>query len=148
VPRRQPETCRRAVIEHIDRKAIEADDFREPVDDPRDMVECVSKRAAIRHIGLTKPGKIGRDEVKPIREKRDEVAEHMAGARKTVQQQDRRGVFRARLTIEDVEPVDVDLPETDLRHLRPLRWGNQAAKLATASRITSMTGSGAVTNGV
>src|SRR6516225_1517250 len=116
MPSCQSETRWRAIVEHIDRIAIEPDDFRQPLDDPCDIVECVSERAAIRHIGLSEPGKIWRDDVKPIREFRDEVAEHMAGARETVQQQDRRCVFRSRLAMEDFEPVDVDLPETDLQH--------------------------------
>ena len=116
VPRRQPEARRRAIVEHIDREAIEPDDLSEAVDDPRDIVECVSELAAVRHVGLAEPGKIGRDDVKSVRELRDEVTEHMAGAGKTVQQQERWRVPRPCLAIEDVEPVDIDLPEADLEH--------------------------------
>jgi hypothetical protein len=113
MPSCQSETSWRAIVEHVDRIAIEPDDFRQPCDERRGIVECVRERATIRRVGLTETGKVGRDHVKPIRESRDEVAEHMAGARETVQQQDRLSVFRSRLATEDVEAADIDLPETD-----------------------------------
>jgi hypothetical protein len=59
-------------------KPSETDDLRKAIDDPRDIIECVGERAAIRHVGLAEPRKIGRDDVKPVRELRDEIAEHVA----------------------------------------------------------------------
>jgi len=119
MPCRQPEPRRRAVVEHIDRQASESDDLGEPVNDPRDIVECTGERAAVRHVGLAEPGKIRRDDAKPIRELRDEVTEHVAGARKAMQQQECRRVFKPCLTVEDVEPVYINLAETELVHLGP-----------------------------
>jgi hypothetical protein len=116
VPRRQPEPHRGAIVEHIDRKAIEPDYLREPVDDLRDIVECVRERAAVRHIGLAKSRKIGCDDVKSFGEPRDEVTEHMAGARKAMQQQQRLRGRRPRFAIENIEALDIGLPKADFVH--------------------------------
>jgi hypothetical protein len=62
--------------------------------------------------------------VEVIGQKRDEVAEHMAGTRKAVQQQQLRCILRAGLTIEDLEAVDIDLPKIDSAH------GGQAATVS------------------
>ena len=93
---RNPEARRRAVVEDVDRKAIEADHLGEAVDDLGDVVEGVGELAARRHVGLAEAGQIGRDDVKAIGKKRDEVAEHVARAREAVQQQQRRRVRAAR----------------------------------------------------
>ena len=45
-----------------------------------------------RHIGLAKPGKVRRDNMKPVREKRDQVQEHVARAREAVQDQQLRRI--------------------------------------------------------
>ncbi len=84
---REPEARRRAVVEDIDGIAIEADDFGEAVDQLGDPVEGV---AAARHVGLAEARQIGSDDVEAIGQQRDEVAEHVACARKAVQQQQLR----------------------------------------------------------
>jgi hypothetical protein len=119
VPRRQPEPGRGAIVEHIDRKAIEPDYLREPINDSRDVVECVGERAAVRHVGLAEPGKIRRDDVETVREPRDELAKHMSGARKAMQQQQRLRVGRPRFAIENIEALDIGLPKADFVHNGP-----------------------------
>ena len=47
---------------------------------------------------------------------RDQVAEHMAGAREAVQQQQLRRVRRARLAVEDVAAVHLGGPIVDGGH--------------------------------
>ena len=86
---REPEAGRRAVVEDIDGVAIEADDLGEAVDRLRDPVEGM---AAARHVGVAEARQVGGDDVEAIGQKRDEVAEHVAGAREAVQQQQLRRV--------------------------------------------------------
>jgi len=82
---REPETGRRAVVEDINGEAIEADHFGEPLDHARDIVECVIECFARGHVGLAEAGKVRGHDVKLVRKQRDQVAEHVAGARETVQ---------------------------------------------------------------
>jgi hypothetical protein len=105
-----------AIVKHIDRETSKSNHFSEAVDNPRNVVEAVAELGPSRHVRLAKPGQVGRNNTKPVRELWNEIAEHMTGARKTVQQEEYRCVLRPRLAIEDVEPVDVDLPEADLAH--------------------------------
>ena len=51
--------------------------------------------------------------MKPVRELRDEITEHVAGRWKAMQQQNRWSVLRPRLPIEDFDAVDIDLAEAD-----------------------------------
>ena len=111
---RQPEPCRRAVVEHVDGIAVEADGLGEAVDRLRDPVECVRP---IRHVGVAEARQIGRDDMESVGEQRDEVAEHMAGGREAVQQQQLRRAGRARLAVEDTAAVDLGGPIVDGGHL-------------------------------
>jgi len=52
--------------------------------------------------------------VKSIGKPRDEVSEHMAGARKAMQQQQRLRGRRPRFAIENIEVLDIGLPKADL----------------------------------
>ena len=100
----EPESGRCAVIEDIDGIAIEADHLSEAIDRLRDPVERV---AAPRHVGLSETRQIGSDDVKAVGQQRDEIPEHMAGARETVEQHQLRGAGCAGLAIEDLEAVQV-----------------------------------------
>ena len=91
----EPEARRRAVVENIDREAIEADDLGKTVDHAGDVVECVAEFFPRRHVGLAEPGKVRRDHVKSVGEQRDQVAEHVARAREAVQQQQLRRIGRS-----------------------------------------------------
>src|SRR5262245_66663366 len=83
---REPEASRRAVVKDIHCKPIESDDFGEAVDHACNIVECVAKVFSRRHVGLTEPWKVRRDHKKSVGEQRDQITEHVARARETVQQ--------------------------------------------------------------
>ena len=89
----EPESRRRAIIEDIDRIAVEADDFGEAVDHVRDLVEACSRAPACP---IAEAGQVGRDDVEAIGQKRDQIAEHVARARKAMQQQQLRRIRRSR----------------------------------------------------
>src|SRR5437879_3216902 len=97
---RDPETSGRAIVEDIDCEALETDHLGEAVDDIGNMIERVSELAPRRHLRLTKAGQIGRHQMKAIGEMRDEVTEHVARARETVKQQQRRRIRRPCLAVE------------------------------------------------
>ena len=60
-----------------------------------------------RHVGLTEPRKVRRDDMKSVGKERDQVAEHVARAREAVQQQQHRRISWARLAIENLETIDI-----------------------------------------
>ena len=60
-------------------------------------------RLAISHAGV-----VGRDDMKPIHQKRNEVVELVRRRGKTVQQEKRRRVLRAGLPVEDGKPVNLN----------------------------------------
>jgi hypothetical protein len=72
----EPEPCRRTVIKDVYREPIEADDFGEALDDAGDVVERIAKFFSWRHIGLTEPRKVRRDNVKSVGEERNKVTKH------------------------------------------------------------------------
>src|SRR5262249_61325926 len=112
----KPEACWRPVVEDVHRKLIEAYDLREAVDHASNVVECVCEFFSRRHVGLTEPRKVRRDHEKSIGEQRDQITKHVARAREAVQQQQLRGIDRARFTIGDIETVDIGRAETYGRH--------------------------------
>ena len=111
---REPEAGRRAVVEHIDGVAVEADGLGEAVDCLRDLVERVRLGRPIR---IAEPREIRGDDMRAVGEARDEVAKHVARGREAVKQQEFRRVLRAGLAIEDVAAVDRGGPIVDGGHL-------------------------------
>ena len=109
----EPESGRRAIVEHVDGVAIEADDFGEAVDRLGDLVEGV---AAARHVGVPEARQVGSDDVEAIGEARDQIAEHVAGAREAMEQQQLRRAGLAGFAIEDVEAVHVGFAIIDGGH--------------------------------
>src|SRR5215831_6890404 len=103
----EPEAGRRAVVEDVHRKLIEAYDLGEAVDHVGNVVECVSEFFSRRHVGSTEPRKVRRDHKKSVGEQRDQITKHVARAREAVQQQQLRCVGWPRFTIEDLETVDM-----------------------------------------
>src|SRR5262249_39288693 len=112
----QAEAGGRAVIEHVHRKPIKADDFGETVDHAGDVVERVTEFFPRRHVGLTEPGKVRRDHMKSVSKKRDQVAEHVTRAGKAMQEQQLGGAGRSRFAIEQLETVDIGRAISDRRH--------------------------------
>jgi len=51
------------------------------------IIECVPEFVSRRHVRLTEPGKIGRDHMKPVGKRRDQITEHVTRAREAVQEQ-------------------------------------------------------------
>ena len=102
---REPEAGRRAIVEDIDGIAIEADDFGETVDRCPRAGRSVWRAA--RHVGLAEARQVGGDDMEAIGQQRDEIAEHVTGARKAMEQQQLRRVRGAGLAIEDIEAVDI-----------------------------------------
>src|SRR5262249_55522922 len=92
------------------------DHLGEAVDDFGDMIEGVGESFARGHVRLSEAGQIGRHDVEAVSKMRDEVAEHVARARKTVQQQQRRRALGPRLAVEDLEAVDGSLAVVDPGH--------------------------------
>ena len=105
---RDAQPGRRAVVEDIDREAVEPDDLGEAVDHLGEIVEGVGELAARRQRGAAEARKVGRDDMEAVGEQRDQIAEHMARGGEAVQQQQLRRMGAARFAIEDVEAVDID----------------------------------------
>ena len=148
---RKPEPGRRAIVEHVNGVAVEADGVGESIDRRRDLVERVR---FVRDFGVAEAREIGSDDMETVGEQRDEIAKHMAGGGEAVQQQQLRGARSARLAVEDVSAVDLGGPIVGGSHgafsfrMRK-RGGSQPATTSPiASRMMSMTGEGAVTSGV
>ena len=111
-----PQAGRRAIVEDVDRKALQADHFGEAVDDAGDVVEGVGEVAPRRHVGLAEARQVGRHDVEAIRQLRDQIPEHVARARETMKQQQHRGVGGAGLAIEDLQAVHIGGPVFDGSH--------------------------------
>jgi hypothetical protein len=69
--------------------------------------ERVGKRLVVGRAAFAKSWIVGRDDVIAIRERRDQVAEHVRRSRKAVQQQHDRRICRSCFAVEDVDPVDL-----------------------------------------
>src|SRR5262245_25793306 len=82
----EPETYWRTVVKDVGRKPIEADDLCKTLDHTGDVVERVTEFLPRRHVGLTKSGKVRRDDMKSVGEQWDQVAEHVTRAREAMQQ--------------------------------------------------------------
>ena len=145
---RKPEAGRRAIVEHIDGVAVEADGLGKAVDRLCDLVERVP---FIRHIGVAEARQIRSDDMEAVGEQRDEIAEHVAGGWEAVQQQQLRRARGASFAVENVAAVDLGGAIVDAGHDACPFARDREASLASspiASRMMSMTQSGAVTSGV
>src|SRR5262245_13784256 len=132
----EPEACRCAVVEHVQGKPIEINDLGKAVDHTGNVIERVTEVFSRRHIGLTEPGKVRRDDMKPVSEERDQVTEHVAGAREAVQQQELRRLGRPRLAIEHLEAIDISRAVLDRRHYTGLSNGLPSAAGYGADCVT------------
>src|SRR5262249_55879316 len=112
----QSKARRRAVVENVKREAIESDDLGKALDHASNVIECVTEFFARRHVGLAETGKVGRDEVEFVGKQRNEIAEHVSGARKAVQEKQLRRAGSLRLAIEHFDAVDFDSAVSDWSH--------------------------------
>ena len=94
---RKPIADWRAVIHEIDRIVLDAELRQQAVDDVGIMAERVGESLVIRRGALAEAGIVWRDDMEAIRERRDQVAEHMGRGRKPVQAEARSAHRRARL---------------------------------------------------
>ena len=67
-------------------------------------------------LGVPEPGVVGRDEPVPRAEDVDEAAELVGAGREAVQEQQRRGVDRPALAVEDPDTADLDDAVSDGRY--------------------------------
>ena len=70
------------------------------------VVEGVLELAHTRRIAVAEPDVIRRDDMKLVRELRDQITEHMRRAGKTVQQHDGWRLFGPCLTVEHLEAAN------------------------------------------
>jgi hypothetical protein len=97
----------RPVIKDVEREPLEANDVGEAVDDPRNIGKRVVELIMGRHLRLTKPRQVRRDEVVAIGQQREQIAEHMASAGKAMQQQHRRRFSAPGRAIGNLEAIHV-----------------------------------------
>src|SRR5262245_19236509 len=114
-----------SIVEDVHREPLEAHHLDEAIDDVRDIFERIREGAPRRHVRLPKPRQVGCDEAKPVFELRHEIAEHVAGGRKAVQQKDRWRVLRPGFAIEYSDTVDIQLAERDRGHWNSFSSSNQ-----------------------
>src|SRR5215472_10884714 len=81
----EPEACRRAVVKDVHREPIESDDLGQAIDHAGNVLEGVAEFFSWRHVGLTKSGKVRRDDMKCVFEERDQVTEHVTRGGEAVQ---------------------------------------------------------------
>ena len=72
--------------------------------------------APVRHVRLAEARQVGRDEVEAVGQKGNEIPEHMAGAGKAVQQQQRGRPGGPGLAIKNLHPVHVGRAIIDGSH--------------------------------
>jgi len=75
-------------------------------------------------------GRFWSDEAKPASELWDEIAEHVAGGGKAVQQDDRWRLVRPSLAVENLDAVDIHLPVRDGVHGKFFRYCDHTLQLA------------------
>src|SRR5262249_5293559 len=117
--RGDPKSGRGTVVEDIQRKLVEADRLGEPFDHRSDVVERVLEAAARWHIGLAEAWQIRSDDVKALRQQRNQVAEHVARTGKSMQQEQFRRRCRSGCPIENLETVHYGRAIRDISHMSP-----------------------------
>jgi DNA-binding CsgD family transcriptional regulator len=117
VPGRDAESHWRTVVEHVEREAVEAEHLRPAIDDLREMVERVVEVTPRRHVRLAEPGQVWGDDMEPVGEQRDQLAELVTRGRVAVQEQQRRRVSRSSLPVEHRQAIHVRRAVGDVSHV-------------------------------
>ena len=95
------------VILHVEGEAGETERFGEVIHDFRDVIEGVRELFRVRPVAVSEAWVIGRDKVIAIGKTGEERLEHSRRGGQTVQQEERRGIFRTCLAIENRETIDL-----------------------------------------
>src|SRR5712671_4749013 len=94
-----------AVILHVKRVAREPKSFGEVIHGFGDVIERVREFFRVWPVTVSEAGVIRRDQVIVIRKLGEEWLEHPRGRRESVQQEKRRRLFRAGLSVKDGESI-------------------------------------------
>ena len=117
MPHREPEARGRAVVEDVEREAVEADELAETFHHPGQVVERIGELIPGRHRRASEAGQVGRDDMQAVGQAGNEVAEHVARAGEAVEQQQRGRLGIPGFAVEDIEPVDGDRAIANGNHL-------------------------------
>ena len=79
-------------------------------------------------------GIVRRDDMKAIRERRDQVAEHVGRSRKPVQQEHGRRIGGSGFAIEDIDAIDLDGAIVDDRDRGLFRYAGRRLGLGQCGR--------------
>ncbi len=102
-----PKPHRAAVILHVKRVVGESERFGEAIHDFGEVVKRVGECFRLRPIAVPEAWVVGRDEVIAIGQPGEKRFVHPRRRRKPVAEEERRRVLRARLPVENGEPVDL-----------------------------------------
>src|SRR6266481_638333 len=100
-------TYRAAVVLHVKRVARQPERFREVIHDLGAVIERIREVLRVRPIAMSEARIIRRDKVIAIGKPREQRFEHARGRRQSVQQQKRRRIFRASLSVKNGEPINL-----------------------------------------
>ncbi len=95
------------------------------VDDVGVVPERVGERLVVGRRALAEARIVRRDHVVAIRERRDQIAEHVGRGGKPVQQEHGRRAGGAGFAVEDIDAVDLGRAIVDDRYLALLRYAGR-----------------------
>src|SRR5438552_14488022 len=112
-------TYRAAVVLHVERVARQRDCFGEAIHDFSEAIERIGKLCRVRPVAVSKAEVVGRDKVVAIGKPRKQRLIHSRGRWQSMNQKNRGGIFRPRLSIEDGESIDLYCAIKNVRAHRP-----------------------------
>src|SRR5215831_6544621 len=107
MPQSNPQPHGSSVVEDVDPEAFEPEHIYELIDPIRKILERVFESSARKQVRLTKARQVRRYQMKAVGEKRNQIAEHVTGARKPVQQQQGWSVSPASFAIRNLEAANI-----------------------------------------
>jgi hypothetical protein len=127
---------RGAIVLYVDNEPLQAQSLEEEFFDMvREVVEGVLELVHSRCIAIAKPDVIGRDDVKFIRQLRNQVSEHVGRAGKPMQQHDGWKVFAPGFTVEHLASTNSGVLERC--HPRSLQKHAVLRLLNTAKHVNN-----------
>jgi hypothetical protein len=105
------------------------------------VIERVRELARRGRRAVAEPRVVGRNEVEVPSQERDEVAKHVRRRRKAMQKEQRGGVRRARLAVENVQPVHLDRAMVH-RRIRAAINGHDETSIRCSSKRCARAGGG------